>query len=248
MGKSVWDYVAPVLGGIAGTLIAPGIGTAIGAGIGSGTTTGVETGSPVAGLLSGVAGGAGSAVGGSLLGPVLGSIGGGVAPITGGATSGLLGQSIGASLGDTALSGLGSALGNATGGSLIGGAIGSGVAQGATEAAIPGPFNPKPNTVDWHAQQQSAMGLPSSLSNYAGLNPDQQASNIATGGIYGGGVGPEESNYFLNLINRKLTNGNGGVANDTSGLAPIDMSFLSQLGINNAGPNQILQGIQKYGS
>lgn len=261
MGKSFWDIAAPVLGTIGGSLIGnpelgflgslgSAAGGAIGAGIGAGVNTGVETGKPLAGLLSGVATGAGSYAGSQLLGPSLNGIGGGVNPANGAPTPGFLGTPVAKSLSDTALSGAGSAFGSATPGDILGGAVGSSVGSSVAQSAAPSMFSPDVSTDDsqWRPKQQSQSALPGSLSSYSGLNPDQQASNIATKGVYGGGNGSQEQNYFLNLINRQLVDPTGNLAANTNNLAPVDMSYLSQLGISGSSPADYLKGISQFGT
>lgn len=260
MGKSIFDYIAPVLGGIAGTALLPGLGTelgvglgsvaggAIGAGIGSGLATGVETGSPLAGLTSGVTSGAGSFAGSELLGPTLSGIGSSTSPISGGATPGFMGTPLATSLGDAGISGASDVLGSATPGALAGGSIGSSVGQSVGQSALPGLY--KSNTQDptpWQPTQEAAATLPTSLSGYQNLDPLQQATNIATKGVYGGGEGKDETNYFTNLINRQLVNGQGQVAGDTSSVNPVENSFLSQIGLGGySSPNDLLQKISNY--
>lgn len=214
----------------------------------------------MAGLASGVASGAGSYVGGQLLGPELGGIGSGVNPASGGTTSGFLGTPLSQSLSQFGTQGASDALnpaasiassvfGQATPGSIIGGAIGSGIAGSATQSALPNLFtSPTQSPPGWSPSEQSASTLPGSLSSYSSLNPNQQASNLATRGVYGGGNGPDETNYFLNLANRSLFDQGGNVAANTNNLAPIDMSYLNQLGISGTTPTDILQGISRYGT
>lgn len=264
IGKSFWDIAAPVLGTIGGSLIGnpelgflPSLGSAaggaIGAGIGAGVNTGVETGRPLAGLLSGIGTGAGSYAGSQLLGPALGGIGGGTDAVSGGQTAGFLGQPVAKSLSDTALSGAAnSVFDGSTGGDILGGAVGSAVGSNVAQSAAPSMFMPSVSTDDaTHAQdprQQSPMQLPGSLSSYGNLNPQQQSTNLATHGVYGGGNGPQEQNYFLNLINRQLVDPSGNVAANTNSLAPVDMSYLNQLGISGSTPTDYLKGISKFGT
>lgn len=103
----------------------------------------------------------------------------------------------------------------------------------------PTPFNPS---------EQSPMAAPSSLSQYSGLNPFQQATNLATQGVYGSGNGPQENSYFLNLINRQLYDNGGNLASNNNSINPIENSYLSQLGITGQNPTDILKGISQYGT
>lgn len=179
-----------------------------------------------------------------------GNLGGSV---TGGLAGNTLGGTLGTALGDGALgSGVGSALGSlgstslgsitgASLGSSLGGSLGQSILPkaGAQSNQVP-PFSPT---------RSGQMALPPSLSQLGGLDPNQQASNIATQGVYGGGNGPQESQYFLNLINRQLTDPTqgGGQSQGLGGLSPVDNSFLSQLGLGGAAnSNKLLQNIQNY--
>lgn len=256
MGKSVWDFIAPIAGAALGSII-PGVGTAIGGALGSGLETGVKTGSPIAGLLAG----GGSYLGGNLLGgaagPAANSIGGSLASgagaqtlaaggggLLGGLSSETVGGTLGKALGDSALGDSLGSLGNASLGSIAGSSLGSSIGGSIGSSIEPNSIisnNPEP----WKASQQGQLGLPQSLSAFGGLNPNQQASNIATQGVYGGGNGPEENKYFMNLINRQLVDSSGNVGNSSS-LSPIDTSYLSQLGITGNNSQDYLKGIENY--
>lgn len=104
MGKNAFDFLAPILGTVAGSLIGnpelgflPELGTAggaaLGTGIASGIDTGVKTGNPLAGLTSGAISGAGSYLGSNLLGGIGAGAGSGAgsvaasAPLAGTASS-----------------------------------------------------------------------------------------------------------------------------------------------------------------
>lgn len=98
-------------------------------------------------------------------------------------------------------------------------------------------------------QQQPGLAAPNSLANYtnSALSPDQTLSGIATQGVYGRGNGPEEQKYFLNLINNRLVDPMGHVANDMGGINPIENSYLSQLGLGGyQNPTDLLKGISNY--
>lgn len=97
--------------------------------------------------------------------------------------------------------------------------------------------------------QQPIFGIPQGLSSYtdSSLSPDQTLSGIATKGVYGGGNGPEEQKYFLNLVNNRLVDKSGNVAGDTSSLNPIENSYLAQLGLGGySNPTDLLKGISNY--
>lgn len=229
----MWDLIAPVAGAALGSVI-PGVGTAIGAGIGSGLSTGIKTGNPLAGAL---------AAGGSIVG---GNLGG---SLLGGAAGGLGGQSIGSlasqAVGSTAGNVLGD-LGGTSLGSVAGSSLGSTLGSSVGQSILPKAGMPSNNPAPFIPSQAGQMNTPPSLSQFGNLSPTQQASNIATQGVYGGGQGPEESKYFLNLINRQLVDPKGKVG-DTSSINPVENNFLGQLGLggyNNS--NQLLKNIKNY--
>lgn len=254
ISKSIWDTVAPVLGSLAAvglgqpellgfagpTGFLGGAGAAaVGSGIGSGLATGVETGNPIAGLGSGILGGAGSYAGSQLLGPALSGLGSSANSMSGETMPGFMGQN------------LGSWAGNATPGSLIGGAAGSTVGSdiGSQAGQMINPMNSSSGGPQGFQPSMSPqMGIPQSLSQFGSLSPNQQGSNIATKGVYGGGNGPEETNYFLNLMNRQQFDQGGNLGSSVNA-SPIDQSYLSQLGISGYNdPSSLLQGISKYGT
>lgn len=236
MSKSLWDFV-PIIADVAATLTGnPELIPAIHAGY-SGITTGVQTGDPLRGLEAGAIGGA-TAYAGNAVGSELGSN----------------------AFGNTSLGNLTSSAQNAfedsTGlafGSTIGGALGT-QAGGAVGDSVTNSLNPTQPDLGgtgvpgFSPSKQPSMGLPQSLSQFGSLDPTQQATNIASKGVYGGGNGPDEQNYFLNLINRQLFDPSGNVAANTNNLAPVDMSYLNQLGISGSTPTDYLKGISQYGT
>jgi hypothetical protein len=90
----------------------------------------------------------------------------------------------------------------------------------------------------------NAMELPDSLSGLGGLSDIQQTSQIATQGAAGtGGVSREGQDYFVNQLRRRLT------TQPTSGLLPIEGTYLNRLGVNFQPGNtrSILEGIARGG-
>jgi hypothetical protein len=94
--------------------------------------------------------------------------------------------------------------------------------------------------------RQNEASLPSSLSQFSGLDPLQKATGIATEGLYGAGAGEEEKNYFLNLVNRRFVDDSGTMA-DYSTLRPIEQQFLTQgLGLRfDPNTRSLLESIAK---
>lgn len=218
-----------------------------------------KTGDPLSGVFSGLGAYAGNALGSSL-GSTLGDTFGGQA---GSFLNSTPANAIGNAFGGGTLSGLGAGFGSAAGnalgsstiGSIAGGALGSNIgaqfgenigggAQQQPAQATPLPLAALGGT-PFSPSRSPSMGLPQSLSQFSNLSQDQLTSNIATKGIYGGGNGPEESKYFLNLINNQLVDQTGKVG-DSSTLPSIDKSYLAQLGIGGNNANDILKGISNY--
>lgn len=234
MSGDVWDIIAPVAGAALGSVV-PGVGTALGAAVGSGLSSGIKTGDPLAGLAS--AGGSflGSTVAGPLIGDALG----------------------GATVGSTLGSGVGSVLpdvvANAGLGPIIGGSVGSSLGESlfapATNSQLDmpsvnnaGPSAPAP----YVAKQENALQMPGSFSQFANLSPTQLSTNIATQGVYGGGLGESESDYFYNMVNRKLVDEAGNVDTGFGDLAPIEQSYLNKSGFGGYNkPYDLLEALSR---
>lgn len=260
MDGDIFDYIAPVAGAALGTLLLPGAGTAlgleigtaggaaIGSGVGSALNTGIETGNPLAALESGVLSGVGSYAGGELLGPAIEGIGSSTNAITGGSTPGFFGST----LNDFAGNALGD-LGSQTIGSMVGSAIGSNVAQNVGSNLLGTSFDAAPSApsaptapAGFTPSRSPSLGLPGSLSGIGNLSPQQQASNIATQGVYGSGQGGEENRYFLNLINNRLVDESGNVSG-LENINPVENTYLAQLGLGGAESSpELLRRISQY--
>lgn len=80
----------------------------------------------------------------------------------------------------------------------------------------------------------AAGTMPTSLNQMSNLTPLQQATGLATQGVYGGGLGPQEQGYFGNLVQQQLVPSYGQTA-DLSTLAPIENTYLGNLGFGNEG-------------
>lgn len=205
-------------------------------GVNSGAQTYAKTGNIGSSLKSGAIHGALSYAGGA--------IGGSVFPTT--VAEALPGNAFGSFVANTLPSSIGGAALGAIGGGYAGNSIAdaispSGVkgrqAVAAASAGQPTPFSPK---------QDNAAATPSSLQALGGLTPLQQATNVATGGVYGGQNGPDEKSYFTNLINRQLIDSGGKVSN-ISTLNPIENSYLKQIGLGGYGnSSDLLQAISKF--
>lgn len=242
MGSKALKRILPVAGAIVGNVIAPGIGGAIGAGVGTKATGGSWGDALKAGALSYAGGKIGSAVGGSSVGRSLG-FGGTVGDAIGSASN-VAGPSfmnipgLSSAIGETAANSVGASIANTGLAEAAGSFAGNALAQSSPKISGPAPFNPK---------QQDQQDLPESLSAFGSLSPEQQSSNIATQGVYGGGAGPQEQSYFLNLINRRLVDQSGHVDENMSDVNPIENSYLAQLGLGGYGNTRnLLEAISKW--
>lgn len=236
-GQQIGKY-APIVASFFGPL-----GAVIGAGIAAGNNyanTGNLGSSLLKGGLSYAGGRLGSSVGANGFGG--NTIGSGLGDVSNSIISGAgntFGSSVGAGVSDALGQGLGS---------TVGGFVGSEVGNSIADAATPY-ISKTPDLTNLHSyqpNQQSALNLPPSLQGFGGLNPDQQSTNIANQGTYGGGLGADAQSYFTNLINRRLVDQQGNVS-DISNIKPIENSYLSKLGLGGYGnSNDLLQAISKW--
>lgn len=199
-----------------------------------GASTVGKGGSLLAGLGSAAGSYLGGQIGGSLTGKTIGgSIAGNIGKqaalpifsnlagtVGGNAAGNILSTNIGAALGSYAGSGIGEKLGG-----------------GIPEKGMAGP-------PQFSASRAELGEAPAGLSG-GGLNENQQSSNLATQGVYGGGLGEQENDYFLNLVNRRLVDESGQVGNLDS-VNPIEKSYLQQLGYSGyENPTNLLEAISK---
>lgn len=252
----------PVIGPYIGPAVAGFFGGPLGYGAAEGIQQGVEASRKGAGFnqaaLAGVKGGALGAAG-SYVGGALGNAAGNALSSNGLQSAGnFLNQTPANALGDSfggqavgSVAPFGSFAGNALGSTSIGSLAGSGIADslttGMNNQALNGMFPQAMSGGNGFSPSMSPQaGLPQSLSQFGSLSPNQQASNIATKGVYGGGNGPDETNYFMNLLNRQQFDQNGNLG-QSSNVSPIEQSYLSQLGISGyQNPTGLLQGISNY--
>lgn len=235
MGKFL-DYALPAIAYIAADAILPGSGA-----LAAGVTSGADSYAHNHNIGGALGNAAGSYVGAN--------IGGNLFPA---ATSGTIGSALGTGSSSSiaeALGGgsFGSAVGNlagtslgSLGGAAVGGTLGSAAGSQLTPASPPkppGPFQPT---------QAGAATLPTSLNSMSSLTPQQQASGLATQGVYGGGNGPQEQSYYTNLINRQLVDSGGNVS-PLSSLSPIEQSYNSKLGFGGeTNSNSLLEALSKW--
>lgn len=185
---------------------------------------------------------AGTQLGGAL-GSRLGTVGStAFNSLPSGAAGSFLGNMI---PGELANVGLGSSLGG-----FAGNAIGSSLADSmfpkAVRSPMPQPFNASQVSLGKGLPAGTLQGgnLPNgtvspSISAMSTLTDPQKSTNLATQGTYGGGLGPQEQKYFLNLENNRLVNPSGAL-NPLSTLSPIENSYLAKLGLGGYGNTQSL--------
>lgn len=193
--------------------------------------------------ISGLGSYAGNAIGSQLLPQTIGStIGDTASNAIGGAEAGL-GSALGTGFSQTASN----ALLNTTVGGALGSYAGGQIASNFTEKPQSQDQNqttPDPNSLlpaAFSPKQSPSLQLPGSLSGLEGMDQNQQTSNLATQGVYGGGLGPQEQDYFKGLVNNQLVDPSGKTA-DINSLSPIENSYLSQLGFGGYSNSKDLLG------
>ncbi len=223
-------YAAPIVGGLIGGPLGAAAGGAVAGGLGGNA----PNGGGIAGALRGaLTAGAGSAIGGAIA-PSLGNMG-----------------TVGGTLGSTASNALGSTIANTGISNILGGYAGNSIAGSLADSLFPSQSDaeaPKPQAESaFSPSRQAQLDLPGSLAGYSSLTPDQQSSNLATQGVYGGGNGPQEQSYFQNLINRRLVDDSGNVDQNINDVSPIERSYLSQLGLGGSGnTSSILEAMSRW--
>lgn len=243
MGRRILSAALPIIG----AAVAGPAGAAIG-----GAAGGAISGGGLRGALIGAGTGfAGNAIGNSLSSSLAGTLGRAGTTSIGSLTSSsnVLGPYTLGNLGSSAANSVGNAIANTTLSSALGSYAGNSIAGSIGESLMPAedsapdtPMGPAPFTPTRSPQ----LNLPGSLSGFAGLDPNQQSSNLATQGVYGGGNGPDEEDYFTNMINRRLVDDAGQVDSDLSEINPIESSYLSQLGLGGYGDSRsLLEALSK---
>lgn len=226
MGKSLRQKALPIIGTVIGAAVGGPPGAAIGSGLGS-----LASGrSPQESLLSA----GGTYLGSNLAGNVLGDMG---------TVGGSLNSAFGTSLGSTAANALPSAAAASLFDAPISSIIGSQVGSSLASSLVPqtsGNVEGEGAMAPFRATREGEKQAPLSIQGLGSLTPEQVSTNIATGGVYGGGQGPDEQDYFLNMVNRRLVDDAGNVDSDLSEINPIENSYLSQLGLGGYGNAQDL--------
>lgn len=253
--KKVVSFAAPIVGGILGGPPGAALGGAIGGAVGGGGLKGA--------LIGGATGYAGSAIGDSLSGTLSQGLGKVGSTSIGAALSpkNAIGPFTLGDLGSTAANSIGNTVANTTISSGIGKFAGNSIADSLASSFMSpkepsqqgfsdsNPLTPSaPEDQPFSPKQDPQLSLPGSLTGLSSLDPGQQSSNLATQGVYGGGLGPEEEAYFRNLINRRLVDQSGNVDQNMGDISPIENSYLSQMGFGGYSSNtSLLEQLSKYG-
>lgn len=245
--RRISRVVLPIAGAAVGSLVGmPQLGAAAGSSIGAALNGGNLRQS----LLSGAGTYVGSSIGSSL-GSNLGTVGqaAGNAGINLG--SSVAGDSIGAQIGNfigNTAPGLATTLGSTSIGGALGAYAGNSIADAYSGMDMVGRTSPatQQGPAAFSPKQEAQQGQPASISGLGALTGDQQATNLATQGVYGQGNGPAEQSYYLNLLNRRLVD-EGGRVNENAQVAPIEQSYLQRLGINSSGnSSNLLEAINRW--
>lgn len=79
---------------------------------------------------------------------------------------------------------------------------------------------------------------------FGSLDPMQQRSYLATQGSQGGGIGDEDKNYYLQLLQRNLIDEGGQMGNINEALLPVERNYLSRLGLPTDNTTDFFQALQ----
>lgn len=220
MGSNIIKKALPVALAIAGNAVGGPIGGSIGAAAGtklSGGSWGQAIGA-----------GAGNYIGGSL--GATGEMGPG----------GTIGAKVASNFGTNAANFLPGVVASTNFGSAAGSALGQSIGS-----SLGAPKQQTGSGAPSFTAKQQKLTLPGSLAG-AGMNTQQQLSNIATKGVYGGGTSVDEQKYFTSLLNNQLVDKKGKVSKDLNSINPIENSYLAQLGLSGYGkPKDLLSAISK---
>lgn len=244
----VRNIVYPAIGAVIGGSV--GLPT-LGASAAQGLNTYISGGNIGDSLKSAGATYAGSEIGSQLIGDKLGTIGStigqsssnAVGPAYNSTIGNIIGTNAGGYAGNALSSSFAAPLLNSSIGSTLGAYAGNSLVQKADSPSTDGQTS---ELSSFSPKQEDQQDLPTSLNTLGGLTQDQQSTNLATQGVYGGGNGPQEQGYFENLINRRLVDPSGQTS-DLSNLKPIEQSYLQKLGFGGYGDtSSLLEALTKW--
>lgn len=135
---------------------------------------------------------------------------------------------------------VGNVLGGPIGG-IIGGSLGSSLGGiGKKQESMPAPTISAPQ---FNPVRPQAAARPNTLGDLSSLDPMQERSALATRGSQGGGLGQDEQNYYLNLLQRNIMDESGNVGS-TESLLPVERQYLSQSGYATDSGMNFLKSVQ----
>lgn len=241
---AIGALIAPGIGAGLGSALSAGTLASIGGAVGSGLSSYTTNHNPLGALLSAGGSFAGGQLGSSLFpGTVGGTFSG-----AGNVGPSFINPGVGSVIGQSASNAIGAQLANTSIGSLIGSNLGSDLgesfagnsAEGSKLPAAPAgpaPFQPK---------QEAEQDLPAGLTGFASLTPEQRSTNLATQGTYGGGLGPQEQEYYVNQAQRRLVDPAGKVGDPSSVFKPIELSYLKRLGLGGTSGLNLAELISQW--
>jgi hypothetical protein len=237
--KKIASIAAPIVGGMFGGPIGAAAGGALGGAIGGKGLKGA--------LIGGLTGYAGNAIGSSLGSSLSKGIGGtAIGSLT---SKNAMGPFSFGNLGSSVANTLGNTVANTTLGQMVGSYAGNSIAQSVGDSFMPmDEDSPKTSAPSpFQPTRSPSVDLPGSLADMQGQDEGQMSSNLATQGVYGGGLGGEEQAYFNSLINRRLIDDSGNVDADLSEVNPIEQSYLAQLGLGGYKDSRsLLEALSKW--
>jgi len=125
-------------------------------------------------------------------------------------------------------------------GAAIGGGLGLLAGNNQKQQSMPAPTISAPQFTPTRPQ---AATRPSTLGDLSNLDPMQERSALATRGSQGGGLGQDEQNYYLNLLQRNIMDESGNVGN-TESLLPVERQYLNQSGYATDTGMNFLKSVQ----
>lgn len=101
------------------------------------------------------------------------------------------------------------------------------------------PKRPQEPTKPYNLFASEAGGQP-----FNTLDPMQQRSYLASQGVFGGGIGNQEKDYYLQLLQRNLIDEGGQLGNINQALLPVERNYLSRLGLPTDNTQAFFQALQ----
>lgn len=125
-------------------------------------------------------------------------------------------------------------------GAAIGGGLGLLSGGMSKQQSMPSPNISAPS---FSPTRPDAKSRPGSLGDLSGLDPMQERSALATKGSQGGGLGQDEQDYYLNLLQRNILD-EGGNVGSTENFLPVERQYLNQAGYASDNGMNFLKSVQ----